>query len=566
MLQRLRKPTAQLIAEMDDEPDLPPFDIIRTSPNNNNRSKEPGKDKAPSTSPTKQQHSSAESPTPSVSPSKIFSPTRTSGPPVFPQLPPPNLQTPRPISSVTQNMQRQSLASPGATTKTSDSPSSSLATSGASSPNTVIFKPAVTLAKQEPTEITNLDSEPKPRRFSGVNQAPSGVYRAVPIPEHEELQTNELANKETKPKVSDPSSPEVAEKPAVRPTKLKIPPPTLPKPKYVKTPAGQRSSSNVGHYDVPRIHTPRTNASAHVYASPSTEASRQAFNNARNSIASSPAFSQEVPNNTRHSITYSPDQNPMLSPQGRGNVRHSIAVGPGHGPVLGQQALIRGRNSISAMPVQSGSTSHLDYKNNRNSIAEGLRQSLVVGQPAAVDNTAYATPINLSQIPIKSRHSIAAAPAQSPSVPPWERSSGRVAPWDRHVTPSPTRTGKPRFVPATNDESTRRPATKTLSLQDYQPQNSNTPRMRTTISEDNPSHLNNYQIPGQPRKVATVKPNSSIKHSTYHSFMGHLQTQYGTTSQSQGHFKVKPPTVANIEGDKARHTHISNGVETTPKS
>jgi len=148
------------------------------------------------------------------------------------------------------------------------------------------------------------------------------------------------------------------------------------------------------------------------------------------------------------------------------------------------------------------------------------------------------------------RSSAASTPAQSPSVPPWERTTPKVAPWDRHATPSP-RGPKPLF---TEDPSIRRSAQKAMSVQEYNrlnslrraPPSERSNSLRANLTVDKPNPFHNLMME-QSGKVATVKPTTSPMHSVLEKPLNQNISQ----GPLQGHIKVASPEEDDNEINKS---------------
>lgn len=286
-----------------------------------------------------------------------------------------------------------------------------------------------------------------------------------------------------------------------RPNKLKIPPPTLPKPKLrpkTSAPSMYYNSGNAEIYDIPRIH-------------------RTPIQGRRVTIGHKPS--------------------PYATP---GITFHNSAL---PSPTTqGQRLSYRASNNNSPLSVSLVSEQGPGSR----------RPSFTGSQMASPAMTPTGRPYRVSM------SSAASSPMGSPSIPPWERCTPKVAPWEKHAGPNYTKQNKPTFSPgfAMDGDVHRTVMQKTMSLQGYQ--HAGTPRShRRSLQASNPVDdrvpmpLNNNHNESPLRKVATVKPNSSFTDSPYNSFAEPLQTD-GPSTQSQEKFKAHQKTVDDVKMDKLK--------------
>ncbi|XP_067945564.1 proteoglycan 4-like [Watersipora subatra] len=601
VVQRLRKPNAQIIAELDDELELaltpkeiPKAEEIKPKISH---TRSLHKQQAPS-APThnqKKRLSIEDELLPTTSSSKIFSPTRTSMP----------LPSTTAVATRSHYTARQSQSSSDSGLRSSISPGSSLATSGASSPNTVIYRPMPPITKVNlPTThqpgMLKLESEPKLRDISQDYSAASGIYRAVPFKDHENntqypiktydkpvniTTTQQPAALVTQPPSATPPvvvavpppPPAVALSPPLtntasiippastspaRPTKLKIPPPTLPKPKYVL----QRPSvphSSAGQYNVQKADAQVNQGTpGRIYSISSP--TRDLFKKARDSVAASPAFSPEGVSNAKLSLASSPGQSPTIFPMALRTDRETPELNTAKDfaprtPDGRTYDMEKNAHQNLQTVKHSSPTDKRDFPTFHNSPSNSYNQGPANKQP--VPDSMLAS-VGIRQP--YSRHSIATGSVLTPSIPPWERSNSRTT-LREQSSPSPTRGFTPKYENHRGANS-RSPIYRVASLNEQEPSyplRSNVPRMRTSISNGMPSGRHDYPLPGHPRKVATIKPSSSIKHNTYQSFGGQIQSVNGRSNPPQGSYRVRPPTVDTIESNKARHSASNNDIVMT---
>ncbi|KAF6026234.1 hypothetical protein EB796_015458 [Bugula neritina] len=128
--------------------------------------------------------------------------------------------------------------------------------------------------------------------------------------------------------------------------------------------------------------------------------------------------------------------------------------------------------------------------------------------------------------------------------------NSKVAPWDRHATPSP-RGPKPLF---TEDPSIRRSAQKAMSVQEYNrlnslrraPPSERSNSLRANLTVDKPNPFHNLMME-QSGKVATVKPTTSPMHSVLEKPLNQNISQ----GPLQGHIKVASPEEDDNEINKS---------------
>ena len=196
------------------------------------------------------------------------------------------------------------------------------------------------------------------------------------------------------------------------------------------------------------------------------------------------------------------------------------------------------RSSISNRSSVSSEINHYDVPR--------IHPMSLQGTPMSETASTPSTPMSRQQYS-NARGSISSrgsTPAQSPTRAPWERPATKVAPWDRHPG-LPPKSGSVKVQSPYG--AAKPPMQKAMSFggqyavpQYRQGSAENSPR--GSASGDIVAPLNQSQ--SQPKKVATVKPNSSTKQNSYSSFAEHLEGQPITG----GSVKVTPPT---IKSDKS---------------